>query len=100
MSSEQDIPRLLPLLQGQDWTADLAAVCGQFPGTAVFSTSFGLEDQAILHAIAQAGLAVRVVTLDTGRLFDERTTGAFILVDETTNGTVGAGLITAQESPT
>jgi phosphoadenosine phosphosulfate reductase len=71
MSSERDIPRLLPLLQGQDWPAALVALCSQFPRSAVFSTSFGLEDQAILDAIWQAGLAVRVVTLDTGRLFEE-----------------------------
>ncbi|WP_425228922.1 phosphoadenylyl-sulfate reductase [Sphingomonas sp.] len=37
----------------------------------VFTTSFGLEDQAITHAIATAGLAVEIVTLDTGRLFAE-----------------------------
>jgi phosphoadenosine phosphosulfate reductase len=65
MSSEPDIARLRALIHSQDWPTALAAVCGQFPGAAVFSTSFGLEDQAILHAIAQANLAVRVVTLDT-----------------------------------
>jgi len=31
---------------------------------------------------------------------EERTTGAFVLVDETSNGTVAAGLIIAEESPT
>ena len=71
MSSEPDIARLRALIHSKDWPAALAAVCGQFPGAAVFSTSLGLEDQAILHAIAQAKLAVRVVTLDTGRLFEE-----------------------------
>jgi len=71
MSSEPDIARLHAIVRGKDWPTALAAVCGQFPGAAVFSTSFGLEDQAILHAIAQAGLAVRVATLDTGRLFEE-----------------------------
>jgi phosphoadenosine phosphosulfate reductase len=71
MSSEPDIVRLRTLIHSQDWPAALAAVCARFPGVAVFSTSFGLEDQAILHAIAQANLAVRVVTLDTGRLFEE-----------------------------
>jgi phosphoadenosine phosphosulfate reductase len=71
MSSERDVARLLPLVQAQDWPAALAAVCGQFPDTAVFSTSFGLEDQAILHAIWRADLAVRVVTLDTWRLLEE-----------------------------
>lgn len=40
-------------------------------GRAVFTTSFGLEDQAITHAIAQGGFDIDVVTLDTGRLFPE-----------------------------
>jgi phosphoadenosine phosphosulfate reductase len=71
MSSESDTARLQAIIRGKDWPTALVAVCGQFPETAVFSTSFGLEDQAILHAIAQAGMAVRVVTLDTGRLFEE-----------------------------
>ncbi len=43
----------------------------RFAGRAVFTTSFGLEDQAIAHAIASAHLPVRMVTLDTGRLFEE-----------------------------
>jgi phosphoadenosine phosphosulfate reductase len=41
------------------------------PGPAVFSTSLGVEDQAILHAIAAVGARVDVFTLDTGRLFPE-----------------------------
>ena len=41
------------------------------PGPIVFSTSLGIEDQAILHAIAAAGAQVDVFTLDTGRLFPE-----------------------------
>jgi phosphoadenosine phosphosulfate reductase len=41
------------------------------PGPIVFSTSLGIEDQAILHAIAAAGAKVDVFTLDTGRLFPE-----------------------------
>jgi phosphoadenosine phosphosulfate reductase len=41
------------------------------PGPVAFSTSLGIEDQAILHAIAAAGAKVDVFTLDTGRLFPE-----------------------------
>ena len=40
-------------------------------GRIVFSTSLGLEDQAILHAIAELGAEIDVFTLDTGRLFPE-----------------------------
>jgi phosphoadenosine phosphosulfate reductase len=40
-------------------------------GRIVFTTSFGIEDQAIAHAIFAAGLEIDVVTFDTGRLFPE-----------------------------
>lgn len=40
-------------------------------GRWVFTTSFGLEDQVLTHAIAATGVPVEVVTLDTGRLFSE-----------------------------
>ncbi len=41
-------------------------------GRIVFSTSLGLEDQAILHAIAESGIKdIDIFTLDTGRLFPE-----------------------------
>jgi sulfate adenylyltransferase subunit 1 (EFTu-like GTPase family) len=58
-------------------------------------------------APAQLGLnEIGKVRIKTARplAFDtyaeERTTGAFVLVDETSNGTVAAGLIIAEESPT
>ena len=41
----------------------------QVAGRIVFTTSFGIEDQAILHLIAERQLAIEVATLDTGRLF-------------------------------
>jgi sulfate adenylyltransferase large subunit/phosphoadenylyl-sulfate reductase (thioredoxin) len=40
-------------------------------GRIVFTTSFGLEDQAITHWLRERGLDVDLVTLDTGRLFEE-----------------------------
>jgi bifunctional enzyme CysN/CysC len=40
-------------------------------GKIVFTTSFGLEDQAILHLLAEQGHDIDVMTLDTGRLFPE-----------------------------
>jgi phosphoadenosine phosphosulfate reductase len=40
-------------------------------GRLVFTTSFGLEDQAIAHAILSQDLPIDIVTLDTGRLFPE-----------------------------
>lgn len=40
-------------------------------GRLVFTTSFGLEDQAIGHALLSQELDLDIVTLDTGRLFAE-----------------------------
>jgi len=49
----------------------LAAIRAEVAGRLVFTTSFGLEDQAIAHAIFAQALAIDVATLDTGRLFPE-----------------------------
>jgi phosphoadenosine phosphosulfate reductase len=49
----------------------LAIASAAVPGRLVFTTSFGLEDQAISHAIFAHDLAIDVVTFDTGRLFPE-----------------------------
>jgi phosphoadenosine phosphosulfate reductase len=40
-------------------------------GPIVFTTSFGLEDQALTHLILESGIACNFATLDTGRLFPE-----------------------------
>ena len=40
-------------------------------GRVVFTSSLGIEDQALTHVIARSGLAIEIVTLDTGRLFPE-----------------------------
>lgn len=46
-------------------------------GKLVFTTSLGLEDQVILHLLAERNIDVDIVTLDTSRLFspDIRTLG-------------------------
>jgi phosphoadenosine phosphosulfate reductase len=49
----------------------LAGIRARIGGRVVFTTSFGLEDQAIAHAIFSQRLAIDVATLDTGRLFQE-----------------------------
>ncbi|MEW5798513.1 MAG: phosphoadenylyl-sulfate reductase [Bacteroidota bacterium] len=38
---------------------------------AIFTTSFGAEDQVITHLISEKKLPVDLMTLDTGRLFNE-----------------------------
>lgn len=55
-----------------DLSQRLAFIAARYPADKIaFSTSFGQEDQAILHALAGLKLGVRVFTLDTGRLFQE-----------------------------
>lgn len=49
----------------------LAILAARFPGKIAFSTSFGIEDQAITHFIFKNKLPIRVFTLETGRLFSE-----------------------------
>ena len=56
-------------------TSDLAQrirlISAAIPGRIAFSTSLGLEDQAVLHAISAARADIDVFTLDTGRHFPE-----------------------------
>ena len=52
-------------------TQRLALTSRAVPGRLVFTTSFGLEDQAITDAIFGSMLPIEVITLDTGRLFPE-----------------------------
>jgi phosphoadenosine phosphosulfate reductase len=58
-------------LSATDAASRLKALAIGAPGRIVFTTSFGLEDQALTHLIVEAGLPVAFVTLDTGRLFPE-----------------------------
>jgi phosphoadenosine phosphosulfate reductase len=54
-----------------DPMARLVLLRDRVEGPLVFTTSFGLEDQALTHLIARSGAEVTFVTLDTGRLFPE-----------------------------
>ncbi len=49
----------------------LRIICKTFPGKVIFTTSLGIEDQVITHKIFTENFDIRVVTLDTGRLFRE-----------------------------
>jgi phosphoadenosine phosphosulfate reductase len=42
-----------------------------FPEKIIFTTSLGIEDQVITHKIFKNNLAIKVATLDTGRLFPQ-----------------------------
>lgn len=51
--------------------ARIGLIARAVAGKIAFSTSLGVEDQVILHAIATTGAAIDIFTLDTGRHFPE-----------------------------
>jgi bifunctional enzyme CysN/CysC len=67
----QRAARLEVLLASLSPAERLARFRGEINGTIVFTTSFGLEDQVILHHIAEHAIDIEIATLDTGRLFRE-----------------------------
>jgi phosphoadenosine phosphosulfate reductase len=58
-------------INGKTAEEALQIIAGNFPRKLVFTTSFGLEDQVITDMIMRNRLPVRIVSLDTGRLFEE-----------------------------
>lgn len=62
------LTKKLELLNEVDALASLAKI---FPAKAVFSTSFGWEDQVITDMILSHQLPIPIFTLDTGRMFKE-----------------------------
>jgi phosphoadenosine phosphosulfate reductase len=67
----QRASRLEALLASLSPAERLARFRGETDGRIVFTTSFGLEDQVILHLIAEHAIDIEIATLDTGRLFRE-----------------------------
>lgn len=51
--------------------AVLEEAARRYGDRAVLTTGFGLEGSVLLHMIARARLPIRIVTLDTGLLFEE-----------------------------
>ena len=68
---DEIVQRLTAGFRDLDLVNRLAEARRAIAGRLVFTTSFGLEDQAITHAILGQDLAIDVVTLDTGRLFPQ-----------------------------
>jgi len=63
--------RLSDLLKELSPAQRLARFRDAVGGKITFTTSFGLEDQVILHLLSEQAIDVDVATLDTGRLFPE-----------------------------
>jgi len=66
-----DMNDLKKRLKDKTIIGKLRELANIFPGAAVFTTSFGIEDQVIVHLIAENKIPVEVSTLDTGRLFPQ-----------------------------
>ncbi|MEA5259859.1 phosphoadenylyl-sulfate reductase [Arcicella aquatica] len=75
-----DLSQLKQALEGLSLTEGLSYMAENY-GNVVFSSSFGQEDQVITDAIFKNNLAIKVFTLDTGRLFQE----TYELMDTTKN---------------
>lgn len=58
-------------MTGLDLQGRIRLVEATVPGRIVFTTSLGIEDQALTHAVAIAKGRTEIVTLDTGRLYPE-----------------------------
>jgi phosphoadenosine phosphosulfate reductase len=71
MNSLQIIKELNILAKEKEPAEVLAIVAEKFSDKIVFTTSFGYEDQVIGDMVFSQNLPVRVVTLDTGRMFEE-----------------------------
>ena len=61
----------LPKIEGKSIIESIKHLCELYPGEVVFTTSFGYEDQVVTDLIASNNLPVEIITLDTGRLFQE-----------------------------
>src|SRR5713226_2587055 len=68
---EHQVQTLLDAFPRLDLAGRLTTLRREISGRIVFTTSFGIEDQAIADAIFTQELEIDVVTLDTGRLFPE-----------------------------
>lgn len=66
-----DLTRLGKELEGKGIVESLTFLAEKFKDEIVFSTSFGLEDQALTHIIFSNDIPIKVFTLETGRLFPE-----------------------------
>lgn len=63
--------RLEEIIKDKDALSVLRVLSSEFSGQVVFTTSFGVEDQVITDLIFSNSLDIKIVTLDTGRLFEQ-----------------------------
>ena len=71
VAERPDVSALTERFAGLDPFGRLRLLCETVADRVVFTTSLGIEDQALTHLIFSHDLPVDVVTIDTGRLFPE-----------------------------
>jgi phosphoadenosine phosphosulfate reductase len=71
VSIDEPVADIVARLQGLGAEEILADAAARYPGRVALASSLGVEDQALTHMIADAGLAIPIFTLDTGRLHPE-----------------------------
>lgn len=71
MGENMKLAELKNQLSGKSVDENLSTLVSFFPGQVIFTTSLGIEDQVITHKIFTNNLDIKVVTLDTGRLFPQ-----------------------------
>jgi len=71
MQKNIQLTELKELLSVNSADDRLATIASLFSGKAIFTTSLGIEDQVITHKIFTNNLDIKVITLDTGRLFPQ-----------------------------
>ena len=69
--SKEIVDQLNSKYQSSESIFILREIAAFFNGKVVFTTSFGMEDQVITDMIFRNNIDITVVTLDTGRLFEE-----------------------------
>ncbi len=71
MNGQTAAQQLTIELKGKPISEKLQYLCLHYREKVVFTTSFGYEDQVITDMLFSRNLPVKVITLDTGRMFEE-----------------------------
>ncbi len=79
MSIDEPVADIVARLQGLSAEEILADAAARYPGRVALASALGIEDQALTHMIADAGLDIPIFTLDSGRLHPE----TYDLIDRT-----------------
>jgi len=71
MTRDMKLKELKKRLSGKSVEECLSELATLFPEQIIFTTSFGIEDQVLTQKIFSNNFDIKVITLDTGRLFPE-----------------------------